>query len=122
MAVIDELQALLATKIMRVELNPKNVIEYKTRTPTIYCNDGTHLSVQTGEFNYCDPKTNTGPWTEVEVGFPSREFESLKLYEESNYSDNSGIYGYVPIEVIVDIINECGGICHEWITLHATHE
>ena len=37
----------------------------------IVCADGESLSVQAGSYLYSTPKDNEGPYTEVEVGFPS---------------------------------------------------
>ena len=39
--------------------------------PEIVCKDGTTLSVQASEFHYCTPRDNKGPYTHVEIGFPS---------------------------------------------------
>ena len=42
----------------------------KTR-PRIFCNDGFSLSVQASRDHYSIPRNNEGPYTHVEVGFPS---------------------------------------------------
>ena len=39
--------------------------------PRVICKDGATLSVQAGEYLYCTPRNNSGPWGKVEVGFPS---------------------------------------------------
>lgn len=60
--------------------------------PSIVCRDGTSLSVQAGEYHYCRPRSNQGPWTHVEV-----MMEADPVYFEK--SDDS-IAGYVPIESV----------------------
>ena len=46
---------------------------------SVVCADGFRMSVQANETAYCDPRDNTGPYTEVEVGFPNREEPMLCL-------------------------------------------
>jgi hypothetical protein len=92
--------------------------EYKETTPRIVCMDGTSLSVQAGDGTYCSPRENYGPYYKVEVGFPSRRFEELMPYIDGADSDPTDtVYGYVPIEVVEDIIEQCGGICIEMTIL-----
>lgn len=77
----------------------------KNNAPAIQCADGTHLSVQASENHYCEPRENTGPYTEVEVwcirNCPTEITEFA--YSESEPS------GYVPIEQVVTFINNHGG-------------
>ena len=77
--------------------------------PVMKCYDGFSMSVQAGEYHYCSPR-NSGPYTSVEVGFPSERVESLMEYAEQPDNPTGSVYAWVPIEVIVDIINEHGGI------------
>lgn len=42
-----------------------------TPNKMIVCKDGESVSIQTGEFLYCSPRTNCAPWHEVEAGYPS---------------------------------------------------
>lgn len=45
---------------------------YQEIRPQITCKDGIHLSVQASDGHYCSPRRNgTGPYFEVEVGYPS---------------------------------------------------
>jgi len=85
----------------------------KKQCATITCKDGTTLSVQASSFHYCSPKNDEGPYTCVEVGFPSSA-PSGKLKE---YGDGSGlgqeseVYGYVPWDAVYEFIfEEHGGI------------
>lgn len=88
--------------------------EWKDYTPRVYCMNGDSLSVQASSMVYCTPRSNHGPWYQVEVGYPSRAFEKLKDYAEDwDAGPTDTVYGYVPIEIVEDIIAECGGICVE---------
>ncbi len=87
----------------------------KDRTPRIVCMDGTSLSVQASEHNYCIPQDNSGPYIQVEVGFPSRKFDELMPYidGDSTTDPTATVYGYVPIDLVEKIVADCGGICEE---------
>jgi hypothetical protein len=50
--------------------------------PRVTFADGTSVSIQASSFHYCSPRTNEGPWDEVEIGFPSRELPELLPYAE----------------------------------------
>jgi hypothetical protein len=108
------LQGLLASpKVIKYDN-----FEYKEPTPRIVCMDGTSLSVQASEMTYCSPRENYGPYYKVEVGFPSRRFEELMPYIDGADGDPTAtVYGYVPIEVVENIIEQCGGICIEMTVL-----
>jgi hypothetical protein len=80
----------------------------------IKCKDGESLSVQASEFHYSCPRENTGPYTEVEVGFPSvSPPDSWAKYFDDNWEDESrrteSVYGYVPIELVEQFITDHGG-------------
>lgn len=76
---------------------------YKELTPVVKCKDGTILSVQASESHYSSPRDNYGPYYEVEVWHvtaPVTEFD----YDESDPS------AYVPIEQVVQFIDNHGGM------------
>ena len=77
--------------------------------PRIQCADGFNLSVQAREMCYCTPRSSVGPWTEVEVGFPSDREELLMGYAESPSDPTGTVYGWVPVETIADVIAKHGG-------------
>lgn len=70
----------------------------------ITCKDGTTVSVQASAFHYCEPRNNEGPWSSVEVGYPSVEPSWW-----SEHTDGYGIAGWVPIEKVRQFIREHGG-------------
>ena len=78
--------------------------------PCINCMDGTTLSVQAGSMLYATPRSNKGPYSAVEVGFPSEPPPSTW----GEYSDgNSGVWGFVPIELVHFFIAGHGGIDYD---------
>lgn len=92
-----------------------STLQIKPTAPRIVCMDGTSLSVQAGEFLYSSPRQNVGPYYSVEVGYPSRVFEQLLPYMDGDADTNplETVYGYVPIELVEQIVEDCGGICLE---------
>lgn len=71
--------------------------------PRIVCKDGFSLSVQASPYHYCSPRSDTGPYTHVEVGEPVPELEP--------YSDGEGdVFAQVPIELVLNLIEKNGGL------------
>jgi hypothetical protein len=73
--------------------------------PEVHCTDGFTMSVQAGEKYYCSPRSYTGPYTTVEVGYPSEPEEVLTPYDNAGVS----VYGWVPVEIVDAIIAKHGG-------------
>ena len=76
----------------------------------IRCADGFIMSVQANARAYCFPKSNTGPYTEVEVGFPNREEILLLPFAEEPEKPTQTVYGWVPKQTILDVIAKHGGM------------
>lgn len=67
-------------------------------------------SVQASELHYCEPRCNGAQdYENVELGFPSIEDELINEYAEDDPYTKT-IYGYVPIEIVEELINKHGGI------------
>jgi hypothetical protein len=80
----------------------------------IVCADGFTVSVQAGHGMYCSPRPAlnapkfeadqiTGPYTSVEIGFPSARPEPWSEWEqwcESPDSPTDTVYGYVPVDAV----------------------
>lgn len=98
MSTIEKLQAHLATK--PVEYRPG--FWFKEHAPMVVCADGTTASIQASENHYSTPRTNTGPYTEVEVWLASA------VVTEFDY-DSEDPSAYVPIEKVVQFIDNHGG-------------
>jgi hypothetical protein len=61
----------------------------------ITCRDGAVFSIQAGNYMYCHPRNNTGPWTHVEVMPISANAKPTKFQCEVD-----DVAGYVPIEKV----------------------
>lgn len=96
-------------------VSPSAVFITKQLTPLIHCVDGTTLSVQASTNHYCEPRNNFGPYTRVEVGYPSEEPpDTWSPYaEEEPNEPTKTIYAYIPIELVNFFIASHGGIDYE---------
>lgn len=90
--------------------NLLNDLEGSRPIPKMCCKNGLELSVQANVFTYCSPKDNKGPYTHVEVGFPSQKVPELLEYAEDPEDPTGTIYGYVPIEIVRGVILSNGGL------------
>lgn len=93
-----------------LELNPTQMINHKAiewvsimRKPRIYCNDGFYMSVQGASGMYSSPRKTVEIYDSMEIGYPSEEISEID-------SDGGGIYGYVLVKTIQEIIDNHGGI------------
>ena len=77
---------------------------------TIECSDGFTMSVQAGRGAYCSPRNDEGPYSEVEVGYPSSKCNILMPYAENPDRPEQTVYGYVPADKIVKCIEAHGGM------------
>ena len=58
-------------------------LEYKRPRLPVVCANGLRLSIQAGRGMYSSPyEENRGPYTAVEIGYPSREIPALLPYAE----------------------------------------
>jgi len=73
--------------------------------PVLKCKDGTTASIQASKDHYSEPREDFGPYTEVEVWCIRNAAEVT----EFDYSDDEPS-AYVPIEQVVQFINNHGGI------------
>lgn len=96
------------TEFLKSTFNPSN--PYQVR-PRIYCKDGFSVSVQGGtEFHYCTPRKHCNQYECVELGCPSAEDTLIKDYAEEPSKPTKTVYGYVPIEIVEELIEKHGGI------------
>ena len=105
----QKLQAHLDGRIKKIGAHT-----YKRVAPHITCADGTTMSVQAGAYLYCSPRMNTGPWSQVEVGFPSEAPpESWSEYFDGDWGADDrtdSIYPYIPISLVAEYIDAHGGM------------
>lgn len=84
---------------------------YRSPIDAIVCADGFRISVQASEHSYCSPRvTEDTEYREFECGFPSGPVPTLQQWKEGDGDDTRSVYGYVPVQVIVDLVNSHGGI------------
>lgn len=79
----------------------------------IRCADGFTLSVIAGGGAYCTPRQDDGPFVAVEVGYPSEQpqpWERWVEYAESPVDPTESIYGWVPVELVRDLVDAHGGV------------
>jgi len=77
--------------------------------PPIVCNDGFKFSAQARSGCYCEPREDNGPWTAVEVGYPSEREELFMPYVEDESRPTDTVYGWVPVSVVREVIAKHGG-------------
>ena len=96
-------------------MSTKIEIKLRTRTdgvffPGIVCKDGFKMCVQASAHHYCCPKTldffKLALYSEVEVECTNSPEELLLPYE---VGEGSNVFGYVPLEVVREIIRKHGG-------------
>ena len=79
--------------------------------PRLILADGASLSVQASEHSYSSPRDNKGPYTKVEVGFPSENPpEAWKDFAENWGDPTNTIYSYIPLTMVMLYIGAHGGI------------
>ena len=79
--------------------------------PRLVLADGASLSVQASEHSYSSPRDNKGPYTKVEVGFPSETPpEAWKEFAEEWDEPTNTIYSYIPLTMVMLYIGAHGGI------------
>ena len=83
---------------------------FKKQCKPVVCADGFTMSVQASERNYCDPRNDVGPYTTVEVGFPSSYDYHLSEYAENPDTPTETVYGYVPADKVILCIDSHGGM------------
>ena len=77
----------------------------------IECADGFSMSVQASKYNYCEPRIdNAREYTTVEVGFPNAYESLLVPWVEDPEAYTNTVYGFVPVQIIVDVCAKHGGI------------
>ncbi len=73
------------------------------------CPDGFSVSIQANQFAYCLPRRDKGPYTHVELGYPTHNPpDYLMEYCEDDENPTNTVYGYVPIELVERWLKEHG--------------
>lgn len=91
-------------------------------SPRAVCADGFSVSIQASYGHYCTPRQMEclGGYTAVELGYPSRwdavTCSLLKDYSHDVDAENETVFGYVPVEIVNQLLEAHGGI--KWVSLH----
>lgn len=99
------------------EFTLANGTKARIPAPHAVCRDGFRISIQAGEFSYCEPRVHTGPWTKVECGYPSDTEEDLLPWAEALDEPLNTVYAWVPVDVVASVLEKHGGIDYESIAL-----
>jgi len=84
------------------------VLRFKHLSDQIVCQDNVMISVQGSHTHYCRPRDDDGPYTHVEVGYPTSDLpETWAQYGEGDFP--SSIYARVPIELVREFVESHGG-------------
>lgn len=106
MNTLEQLQQRLAG-----ELKTIRDYTFKQQAQRIHCGDGASISVQASHSHYCTPRDDEGPYIQVEVGYPENVTGGMPdTWATHRDGEDSPIYSYVPIELVVDFIDAHGGI------------
>ena len=82
----------------------------KKKNERVVCADGFTMSVQADDFTYCLPRNDKGPYTAVEIGFPSEYEELIIDWAEDKASPTDTVYGYVPAHIVSLVLAKHGGM------------
>lgn len=77
----------------------------------LYCNDGFSISVKSGKYYHSVPKTENGPWSAFELGYPTlHPSDELLEFAEDPIHPLNTIYSYVPEWVVLNEFALHGGL------------
>ena len=77
----------------------------------VVCADGFKMSVQANNSAYCEPRAaGQEKYNLVEVGFPSEKESLLMPWAESPEDPTGTVYGYVPVDIVSNVIVKHGGL------------
>jgi hypothetical protein len=89
----------------------------------VHCADGYSLSIQARYGAYCAPRPGgnafgiggascdyEGPFYKVEIGFPNAHDAALDEWCEDPDDPTETVYGYVPVDVVRELIAKHGGM------------
>ena len=86
----------------------------------VVCADGFKMSVQANSTAYCEPRSGICEnYASVEVGFPSAEEPLLLPWAEDKFAPTDTVYGYVPVDVVTNVIVKHGGMVEGEVPLRS---
>lgn len=90
---------------------------YIMNRPRMVCKDGFNISIQASYVHYCSPRHTFKPtedkvYDEVELGFPNIGDDLIEDYAEDPTDLTETVYGYVPVDIVVKLIEKHGGLAN----------
>ena len=76
----------------------------------VYFKSGFGVSVQAKKTSYCVPRDDVGPYTHVELGFPTAGDSLIAGYADEPDRPMDTVYGYVPAGIVQALTIKHGGI------------
>jgi hypothetical protein len=77
----------------------------------IECKDGFSISAHADSKSCCEPLTDEGPWTYVELSRPSCNEPMIEDYFiEAEGANHANFYPYVPIKILEELVMAHGGL------------
>ena len=109
---MDVINAYLEKTMNIVDIHfTDGVRPYQDVRPHVKCKDGFTISVQAGTFYYSCPKFDGAiPYETVELGYPSSPDELIMAYAENPDEPCDTVYGYVPVDIVCQLVEKHGGI------------
>ena len=87
------------------------------RNKLVICADGFKMSVQAHDGAYCEPRLDAQrKYTLVEIGFPSAKEPLLMPWCEDDRKPTETVYGYVPVDIVTNVIVKHGGMVEGEVT------
>ena len=105
---LDEIRAELQRR-MAPSVRGRRASDMLNFVPRIQCADGFNFSMQSGRYSYCTPRDDDGPWSAVELGFPSADDVVIRQYAEDADAAPETVYGWVPLDVVAKLIESHDG-------------
>ena len=82
-----------------------------SRNKLVVCASGFKMSVQAHAGAYCKPRiSGADKYTHVEIGFPNQKEPLLMNWCEDQQDPTGTVYGYVPVQVVTNVLAKHGGI------------
>lgn len=79
--------------------------------PQAICKDGFRVSIQHSDGHYCRPRcSGAGYYESVELGYPSKRVKEWIDWAEDPKHPKNTVYGYVPLDIVEQVIAKHGGI------------
>lgn len=81
-------------------------------TCRVYCKDGFSFSASAGKHFSSTPKSDTGPYLQIEVAFPSERPEpwgTWKHFSTDSDEPTQRVYEYVPVDLVRKLVKKHGG-------------